>query len=170
VPTVREADGLALSSRNRRLTPDDREAARCLPRALDAGAEMAATGETRPAMIVGRAKMEIAAEPRAQLEYAELRDPETLEEVEEVTGPALLGVAVWVGGVRLIDNRLLVPVECEGRSARSGRAPDGPPGSTEAERESARASRRGPGASEQLSARSARAADGPPESFGGQDR
>ncbi|TMB40489.1 MAG: 4-phosphopantoate--beta-alanine ligase, partial [Deltaproteobacteria bacterium] len=43
------------------------------------------------------------------LEYAELRDPETLGEVAEVGGPALLAVAVWVGGVRLIDNRLLVP-------------------------------------------------------------
>jgi len=170
VPTVREADGLALSSRNRRLGPEDREAARCVPRALDAAAEMAATGETRPAMIVARARMEIAAEPRAQLEYAELRDPETLEEVEEATAPALLGVAVWVGGVRLIDNRLLVPVEAERESARSARALDGPPESREAERESARAGRRGLGASEQRSARSARAADGPPESFGGQDR
>ncbi len=121
VPTVREADGLALSSRNRRLTPDDREAARCLPRALDAGAEMVATGETRPAMIVGRAKMEIAACPRARLEYAEVRDPETLEEVDEVTAPVLLGVAVWVGEVRLIDNRLLAPAEAERESARTAR-------------------------------------------------
>jgi len=109
VPTVREADGLALSSRNRRLGGSDREAARCVPRALDAAADMAATGETRPAMILGRARMEIAAEPRARLEYAEMRDPETLEEVVELDSPALLGMAVWVGDVRLIDNRLLVP-------------------------------------------------------------
>ncbi len=152
VPTVREADGLALSSRNRRLTPDDREAARCVPRALDAAAEMAATGETRPAMIVGRVEMEIAASPRARLEYAEVRDPETLEEVDEVAAPALLGVAVWVGEVRLIDNRLLVPTEAEGESARSARAADGPPKAREGERESAHASRRGPGASEARSA------------------
>ncbi len=111
VPTVREADGLALSSRNRRLDAAAREAARCVPRALDAAANMAATGETRLAMILGRAKMEIAAEPRARLEYAEVRDPETLEEVVELESPALLGVAVWVGEVRLIDNRLLVPGE-----------------------------------------------------------
>jgi len=170
VPTVREADGLALSSRNRRLTPDDREAARCLPRALDAGAEMVATGETRPAMIVGRAKMEIAACPRARLEYAEVRDPETLEEVDEVTAPVLLGVAMWVGEVRLIDNRLLAPAEAERESARSARAADGPPESREAERESAHASRRGPGASEARSPRSGRALDGPPGSLGGHDR
>ena len=121
VPTVREADGLALSSRNRRLSAEEREAARCVPRALDAAAEMVATGETRPAMIVGRLEMEIAACPRARLEYAEVRDPETLEEVEELTAPALLGVAVWVGDVRLIDNRLLVPAEAE--RARLARVP-----------------------------------------------
>jgi pantoate--beta-alanine ligase len=109
VQTVREPDGLALSSRNRRLGPAEREAAACVPRALQAAAEMVATGETRPAMIVARARMEIAAEPRARLEYAELRDPETLEEVAELEAPGLLGVAVWVGDVRLIDNRLLVP-------------------------------------------------------------
>src|SRR5439155_21336026 len=66
VPTVRELDGLALSSRNRRLGPAEREAARCVPRALDAAAAMVATGETRPAMIVGRVAMEIAACPRAR--------------------------------------------------------------------------------------------------------
>ncbi len=170
VSTVREADGLALSSRNRRLSAEDREAARCVPRALDAAAEMAATGETRPAMIVGRAKMEIAACPRARLEYAEVRDPETLEEVDEVTAPVLLGVAVWVGEVRLIDNRLLAPAEAERESARSARAADGPPESREAERESAHASRRGPGASEARSPRSGQALDGPPGSFGGHDR
>jgi pantoate--beta-alanine ligase len=109
VQTVREPDGLALSSRNRRLGPEEREAAACVPRALQAAAEMVATGETRPAMIVARARMEVAAEPRARLEYAELRDPETLEEVAELEAPGLLGVAVWVGDVRLIDNRLLVP-------------------------------------------------------------
>jgi pantoate--beta-alanine ligase len=109
VRTVREPDGLALSSRNRRLGPDDREAARCVPRALQAAAEMVATGETRPAMIVGRARLEIATEPRARVEYAEIRDPETLEEVVELDAPALLGLAVWIGDVRLIDNVLLVP-------------------------------------------------------------
>lgn len=109
VPTVREVDGLALSSRNRLLDPSSREAARCVPRALAAAADAVGEGEKRPAVVVGRATAEIAAEPRARLEYAELRDPETLEEVTEVSAPALLAVAVWVGGVRLIDNRVLVP-------------------------------------------------------------
>ena len=109
VPTVREPDGLALSSRNRRLGPDDREAARCVPRALDAAAELVLAGERRAGPVVARATAVIAGERRARLEYAELRDPETLGEVAEVAGAALLAVAVWVGGVRLIDNRLLVP-------------------------------------------------------------
>jgi len=109
VPTVREPDGLALSSRNRRLAPDDREAARCVPRALDAAAELVLAGERRAGPVVARATAVIAGERRARVEYAELRDPETLGEVAEVAGAALLAVAVWVGGVRLIDNRLLVP-------------------------------------------------------------
>jgi pantoate--beta-alanine ligase len=109
VPTVREADGLALSSRNRRLGTDDRQVARCVPRALEAAAACVAGGATRAAVIVARAAAEIGDEPRARLEYAELRDPETLAEVAEVVAPTLLALAVWVGGVRLIDNRILVP-------------------------------------------------------------
>jgi pantoate--beta-alanine ligase len=109
VPTVREPDGLAMSSRNRLLAPADREAARCVPRALAAAAGVVASGETLAALVVGAATAAIASEPRARLEYAELRDPETLEEVKEVAAPALLALAVWVGGVRLIDNRVLVP-------------------------------------------------------------
>jgi pantoate--beta-alanine ligase len=108
VPTVREVDGLALSSRNRLLAPADREAARCVPRALAAAAGAVREGA---AAVVGRATAEIAAEPAARLEYAELRDPDTLEEVTEIATPALLALAVWVGGVRLIDNMLLVPGE-----------------------------------------------------------
>jgi pantoate--beta-alanine ligase len=109
VPTVREADGLALSSRNRLLGADARAAARCVPRALDAAAAAVAAGETGAAVVVEHATSAIAAEPLARLDYAEIRDPDTLAEVDAVTGPALLAVAVWVGGVRLIDNRILIP-------------------------------------------------------------
>jgi pantoate--beta-alanine ligase len=109
VPTVREADGLALSSRNRLLGSEARAAARCVPRALEAAAGAVAAGETAAGAIVGRTTAAIAAEPLARLEYAEIRDPDTLADVEVVTGPALLAVAVWVDGVRLIDNRILSP-------------------------------------------------------------
>ncbi len=107
VPTVREGDGLALSSRNRLLSPAAREAARCVPRALDAATDAVAGGDTAAPAILGRVAAVIAAEPQARLEYAEIRDPESLAELAEVMGPALLALAVWVGGVRLIDNRLL---------------------------------------------------------------
>jgi pantoate--beta-alanine ligase len=107
VPTVREADGLALSSRNRLLGTDARMAARCVPRALAAAAEALAGGVTDARALIARATAVIAGEPQAKLEYAELRDPSTLVEVEEVAAPALLALAVWVGGVRLIDNRIL---------------------------------------------------------------
>jgi pantoate--beta-alanine ligase len=96
-----------MSSRNRLLAPVDREAARCVPRALAAAEEAVAQGETSAAAIVARASAAITAE--ARLEYAEIRDPETLDEVAEVVAPALLALAVWLGGVRLIDNRVLVP-------------------------------------------------------------
>ena len=109
VPTVREADGLALSSRNRRLGVEDRLVARRVPEALAAAAAAVAEGETRAAAVLARATAVIAADPRARLEYAELRHPETLGEVDEVAAPTLLALAVWVGGVRLIDNRVLVP-------------------------------------------------------------
>lgn len=109
VPTVREADGLALSSRNRRLSVEDRQAALCVPRALDAAAAAVAQGERRASVVRDRAAATIATEPRGRLEYAELRDADTLHEVDAVVAPTLLALAVWVGGVRLIDNRVLVP-------------------------------------------------------------
>jgi pantoate--beta-alanine ligase len=109
VPTVREADGLALSSRNRRLGPADRAAAVCVPRALGAAADAVRSGEARATVVADRAAAVIAREPRARLEYAEVRDPDTLAAVDDVTSPAVLALAVWVGGVRLIDNRMLIP-------------------------------------------------------------
>jgi pantoate--beta-alanine ligase len=104
VPTVRERDGLALSSRNRRLAPHERGAARCVPRALRAAVDVAAAGERRGESILAAVRREITAEPLARLEYAELRDPETLEEVAVLGEVARLAIAVWIGEVRLIDN------------------------------------------------------------------
>jgi pantoate--beta-alanine ligase len=109
VPTIREADGLALSSRNRLLGAEARRAAVCVPRALDAADAAVRRGERRAAAVAAAAEAVIASEPQARLEYAELRDPGTLEVVEEVGAPTLLAMAVWVGGVRLIDNRVLHP-------------------------------------------------------------
>lgn len=109
IPTVREADGLAMSSRNARLSPEERAQSLCLFRALNEAKGMVQRGERRPAVILQKVQEIITREKSARLEYASLCHPETLEEITGVSGPTLLALAVWVGGVRLIDNSVLVP-------------------------------------------------------------
>jgi len=105
VPTVREADGLALSSRNMYLTASDRETALCLSRALQAGAAAATEG---PSAVRRAARAVLVGEPLALIDYLVLVHPSTLEDVPEwYRGEALLAVAGRVGTTRLIDN---VPV------------------------------------------------------------
>ena len=111
-PIVREADGLALSSRNRLLPPDDRVAARCVPFSLDAAAAAAEAGERDVAAIESAARAVVDAEPRARLEYVAVFDPTTLQPLEVLTAAARIATAVWFGEIRLIDNRELVPSEC----------------------------------------------------------
>jgi pantoate--beta-alanine ligase len=102
VPTVREPDGLALSSRNRYLAPAERATALALSRALRAGATAAAAG---PTQVRRAAQAVLDAEPGLRLDYLALVDPATLAEVEDNhAGPALLAVAGRVGATRLIDN------------------------------------------------------------------
>jgi pantoate--beta-alanine ligase len=97
-----------MSSRNRLLSPASvRRRGACRRRSTPAA--LVARGETRATAIVSAAAAVIAAEPQARVDYCEARDPETLDVVEAVTGPTLLALAVWVGSVRLIDNRVLVP-------------------------------------------------------------
>jgi pantoate--beta-alanine ligase len=105
VPTVREADGVAMSSRNRYLTASDRDTARCLSEALRTGADAAAHG---PSAVRRAARSVLVKEPLALVDYLVLVHPETLKEVPEWhSGEALLAVAAKVGTTRLIDN---VPV------------------------------------------------------------
>jgi pantoate--beta-alanine ligase len=102
VPTVRESDGLAMSSRNTYLTPSDREVALCLSQALRAGADAAVEG---PSAIRRAARAVLVAEPLALIDYLVLVHPTTLEDVPEwYRGEALLAVAGRVGTTRLIDN------------------------------------------------------------------
>jgi pantoate--beta-alanine ligase len=103
VPTVREPDGLALSSRNVYLSADERERAATLKRALTAGAGVSARG---PAAVLAAARAVLATEPALQVEYLELRDPELGP--APLAGPARLLVAARLGPTRLIDN---VPVQ-----------------------------------------------------------
>jgi pantoate--beta-alanine ligase len=107
-PTVREPDGLAMSSRNAYLSPEERRAALCLSRALGEAERLARGGETEGIAIMRRVREVIEQEPLVKLEYAELCDPNTLEEVRTVTGPTLLALAARVGGARLIDNTILL--------------------------------------------------------------
>ena len=115
VPLVRDADGLALSSRNAHLDAAARREAAVLPRALDAAQAAVGEGERSAAVLLERVRKEIARAPSAELDYAELRDLETLAPLETLRGPALLALAVRFpvgrGRVRLIDNRALLGEE-----------------------------------------------------------
>jgi pantoate--beta-alanine ligase len=106
-PTVREPDGLALSSRNVHLTPDQRRAAPVLRRALLAAKAAWARGERSGTALRGVMLAELATEPLAQAEYASVADAATLAELDTLDGPALASLAVRFESTRLIDNELL---------------------------------------------------------------
>jgi len=117
VPTVREADGLALSSRNRYLGPEARISALSLSRALAAGARQDSPGRIRAAALA-ELGIGAAAEPPVELDYLALVDPSDFTEVGEGhRGPAVLAVAAKVGGTRLIDN---LPLEIGEPGAAAG--------------------------------------------------
>jgi pantoate--beta-alanine ligase len=102
--TVREPDGLALSSRNARLSPAGRAAAPVLRRALLAGEASIADGERDAAAVRAVMRSVLAAEPLADPDYVSVADPETLRELDRIADGALLSTAVRIEGVRLIDN------------------------------------------------------------------
>jgi len=106
-PIVREADGLALSSRNSYLNPEERQAAAVLHRALRSAQAAHAGGERGVDALRSAMRSVLAAEPRVRVDYASVADPESFQELSTVEGPALLLLAVWVGQTRLIDNLLL---------------------------------------------------------------
>lgn len=108
-PIVREADGLAMSSRNVHLAPEERLQAPALKRALDRVAALYRGGEVRAAALLEAAGEAIAAAPLARVDYVELLDCQTFEPVDVVRRPALLALAVFFGRTRLIDNAVLGP-------------------------------------------------------------
>lgn len=103
-PTVREADGLAMSSRNAYLSPEERRAATVLHRALRAAATAISQGERRGEAVRQRLREVLNTEPLARVEYAEVVDAETFQPVEALRGRLVLPLAVRIGGTRLIDN------------------------------------------------------------------
>jgi len=106
-PTVREPDGLALSSRNRQLSPEERKAATVLYRALSDGRELIRAGERSVKKVEAAMTRLIWAEPLARLDYLAVADPTTLDEVRSVRGRVVLLLAVWIGKSRLIDNLIV---------------------------------------------------------------
>jgi pantoate--beta-alanine ligase len=104
VPTVREADGLAMSSRNAYLAPEDRRRAVALSRALQAAQKAWKNGETRAAAIEARVRQELRTEPEISVEYIAVAEPEALAPVVTVDSGTVVAIAARVGGTRLIDN------------------------------------------------------------------
>jgi len=120
VPTVREADGLAMSSRNAYLSPEERRAAPILYQGLLAAKSLAEKGERRAEALIEAVRRCVAKEPLFRLEYVELRDAQTLENLTILDRPAVLALAARFGRARLIDNIVL----CQGRIAHSERKVD----------------------------------------------
>ncbi len=108
-PTVREEDGLALSSRNAYLSPQQRKQALTLSRSLQLAREMIHQGRRRAVDILAEMKKLYDQQPDVRLDYLAVVDPETLLPVEEVAGPVVVLCAAWVGQTRLIDNLRVEP-------------------------------------------------------------
>jgi pantoate--beta-alanine ligase len=107
LPTVREPDGLAVSSRNTYLDPKERRSALVLFRSLEEARRMFAGGERRAAAIRERMMRLIADEPEARVDYVEIVNSRTLDSVERIEGIVLVAIAVFIGSTRLIDNTIL---------------------------------------------------------------
>lgn len=108
-PTVREPDGLAMSSRNRYLSPECRQKATILWRALCAVKEQVASGQTDTALLAAHLRSMIMAVPGTTIDYVAFVDPQTLQPVRRVDRPVLVALAVRIEGTRLIDNELVSP-------------------------------------------------------------
>lgn len=107
VPTVREEDGVAMSSRNTYLNAEERQAAKVLSRSLQQAREMIAGGERDAARLQSAIQAVIAKEPLARLDYLSIADADTLQERERLDSPTVISMAVYIGKTRLIDNLFL---------------------------------------------------------------
>ncbi len=108
-PTVREPDGLALSSRNLHLNADERRIAPALYRALKAGEKSIAGGAADPEEVKRQMRAVLDEQPEIRIEYLEIVDPDEMQPVDRIAGPVRIAAAVWLGSTRLIDNILSKP-------------------------------------------------------------
>ncbi len=108
-PIIREPDGLAMSSRNSYLSPEERRQARCLYEALENAQSALDRGMDDAGILVQHARQLILSRPQTDIDYVSICDPETFEDMARVDRPALMALAVKVGNTRLIDNRILDP-------------------------------------------------------------
>jgi pantoate--beta-alanine ligase len=113
VATVREADGLALSSRNQRLSAEERKIAPILYQALLVAERLIASGSTDAAEVKAVGMSVLAQQPAVRTEYFEVVDPDQMQPVERISGPVRATAAVWLGSTRLIDNMLCQPGPAE---------------------------------------------------------
>lgn len=107
LPIVREPDGLAMSSRNTYLSPEEREDALVLYQALQRAEEMVASGERNGQKIVDGMRRMISSKKSARIDYVAIVDAQNLNPVETLSGKVLVALAVWIGRTRLIDNTIL---------------------------------------------------------------
>jgi pantoate--beta-alanine ligase len=118
-PIAREDDGLACSSRNRRLSPDERLAATVLYRALTLAAEMFSDGERNPSRIIKAMRKEVEREPLARIDYIAITDTEHLDPLDDLTDQnALVSVAAYFGKTRLTDNTVLSDSRYKSKNSR----------------------------------------------------
>ena len=103
-PIIREEDGLAKSSRNTYLSPEERKAALVLSRSIFLGKELVENGECDCAKIIAAMTAEIEKEPLAKIDYVKIVDLGTMQQVEKIKGGILTAIAVYIGKTRLIDN------------------------------------------------------------------
>jgi pantoate--beta-alanine ligase len=106
---VREPDGLALSSRNAYLSPQERKSAQVLHRSLQRAKELFDQGDPYSEKLIAAGKQEFGSEPNARLDYFEIVDPDSLESISSISKRALIAVAAFIGNTRLIDNIIVDP-------------------------------------------------------------
>jgi len=106
---VREPDGLALSSRNAYLNPEERKSALIVHRSLQQSQTLFEEGERNSAKLIAAGKQEFARKPNARLDYFEIVDPDSLEPISLISNRALIAVAAFIGNTRLIDNIIVDP-------------------------------------------------------------